>query len=84
VRDQVARNEWMCMFHAKYEAQVPGSEAELTPRRGKAYTRNREAVTVTSELQGLKFHQGQESAKVVQKSFVSAPSEQELCLSVTK
>jgi hypothetical protein len=39
--DQVARNEGMCIFHAKRGTQVQGSKAELTPRCGGTYGRNR-------------------------------------------
>ena len=49
--DQVARNEWMCIFHAKEGAQGQGFKAELTPRCGGIYGRNRWEVTF--DLQGL-------------------------------
>jgi hypothetical protein len=39
--DQVARNEWMCISHAKHGAQAQGSKAELTPICDGTYGRNR-------------------------------------------
>ncbi len=68
--DQVARNEWMCIFHAKEGAQGQGFKAELTPRCGGIYGRNRWEVTFN--LLGLFSQEGQESAKVVQMSFAYA------------
>jgi hypothetical protein len=51
--DQVARNQWMCIFHARYRAQAQGSKAELTSRCGGTYGHN--LWQVTFDLQSLLF-----------------------------
>jgi hypothetical protein len=39
--DQIARNEHMSIFHAKYGAQTQDSKAELNATCGGTYDRNR-------------------------------------------
>jgi hypothetical protein len=43
--DQVARNQWVCIFHSRHGTQAHGSKAELTPRCGGTYAQHRWQVT---------------------------------------
>ena len=38
--DEVARDDRMCIFHARHGAKAQGSKAEVTPRFGGTYDGN--------------------------------------------